>query len=67
MVLVLAIIGTALLMGAGYLISKNKSLAAMRETPGMGEAARGETMQNVPEVGLTMADGKPEDDAEEKK
>jgi hypothetical protein len=67
MVLVLAIVGTAFLTGVGYLVSKNKSLAAMREAPGTGEAARGETMRNVPEVGLTMADGKPEDDAEENK
>lgn len=66
MVALFVLLTFALFIALDVVIFKNKWARVMKDAPGTVEAPQ-DAMYDIPEVGLTMADGKPEEEDKEKK
>lgn len=64
MVALFVLVTFAAFIGIDILLHKAQWATVLREAPGTQEAT-GEELYNLPEVGLTMADGKPDEDKKE--
>lgn len=64
MVALFVVLAFVLFIGVDLLLHKKAWFKVLKEEPGTYEAEEG-AMEHMPEVGLTMADGKPEENEED--
>ncbi|MBD3410104.1 MAG: hypothetical protein GF419_07855 [Ignavibacteriales bacterium] len=65
MVAIFVVLTFATFIAVDLIVFRKKWAKTLSDAPGTAEVA-GDKLYNIPEVGLTMADGQPEEEDEEK-